>query len=388
MVLSASNSYTGGTTINAGTLELANGGSVAGAITNNATLSINRTDSFTLGNAVSGSGALTKSGSGTATLTAASTYTGGTTISAGTLELGNGGSVAGAITNNATLSINRTDSSSFGNVVSGTGALTKSGSGTATLTAANTYSGATTIATGTLQIGDGGTSGAIGSTSGISISNGATLAFNRSDSYGGNFTQTISGSGGVALSAGTLTLQNTANSFTGGVTVNGGTFRTLGNSAGSNIVVNSGGTFAMAGTDTWGSATVASTPAITINAGGTMTSDGFFNSIRDLTLNGGTVSLNGGLGSAQAFGLGGTVTAGGAVTSTIAVASGSNNAIRLGRQGTSESTTFNVSNANGQLLVGTVLDNNFGSISGLTKSGNGKMVLSASNIYSGGTTIS
>jgi autotransporter-associated beta strand protein len=156
LVLDGNNTYTGGTTISAGTLELVNGGSVAGNITNNATLSINRTDSSTLANAVSGSGALTKSGSGTATLTAANTYSGGTTISAGTLELGNGGSVAGNITNNATLSINRTDSSTLANAVSGSGALTKSGSGTATLTAANTYSGNTTVSEGALQLATNG----------------------------------------------------------------------------------------------------------------------------------------------------------------------------------------------------------------------------------------
>ncbi|NBS79715.1 hypothetical protein EBS57_07905, partial [bacterium] len=306
-------------------------------------------------------------------------------------SLRGGGSTGGnvSVASGQTLTVAETGSQAFAGAITSAGGLTKSGAGTTRLSGANTYSGATTIAAGTLQVGDGGTTGAIGSTSGISISNGATLAFNRSDSYGGNFTRTISGAGGVVLSAGTLTLQNTGNSFTGGVTANGGKFQTLGNSAGNTIVVNSGGTLAMAGTDTWGNATTTTTPAITLNAGGTMTSDGFFNSIRDLTLNGGTVFLNGGLGSVvSAFTLGGTVTAGGEATSTIAVASGSNNAIRLGRQGTSESTTFNVSNANGQLSVGTVLDNNFGSISGLTKSGSGRMVLSASNTYTGGTTIS
>jgi autotransporter-associated beta strand protein len=280
-------------------------------------------------------------------------------------------------------------STTFAGVLSAAGGLTKSGSGVLTLTGANTFSGATTVSSGSLRIGSGGTTGAIGSTSGISVASGATLAFNRSDNYGGNFTRTITGSGGVVLSSGTLTLQNTGNTFSGGIAVNGGVLKSSGNSAGNTITVNNGGSLGMAGTDTWGGAGTASTPAITINAGGSMTTDGQFNSLRNLTLAGGTISLNGGLGpSTGALTLGGTVTASGPVTSTIVVTTGSVNFIRLGRQGTSEATEFNVSDPAGTLSAGAVLDNNFGSISGLTKSGSGVLVLSAANTYTGPTTIS
>ncbi|NBT47422.1 MAG: hypothetical protein EBT07_06320, partial [Actinobacteria bacterium] len=358
MILAGTNTYTGLTTINAGTLSLNSGAAIAdtGAVslanTAGATLAVNSSE------------------------TIGSLRGGGTT--GGNVNLASG----------QTLTVAETGNQAFAGAITNAGSLTKSGAGTTRLSGANTYSGATTIAAGTLQIGDGGTTGAIGSTSGISISNGATLAFNRTDNYGGNFTRTLSGAGGVTVSGGTLTLQNTGNTFTGGVAVNGGTFMSLGNSAGSNIVVNSGGTFAMAGTDTWGGATVSSTPLVTINSGGTMTSDNQFNSLRDLTLNGGSVNLNGGLNSTTgAFVLGGTVTAGGLLTSSITATTGANNFIRLGRQGASEQTTFNVSNAAGQLTVDVTLKDNFGVTAGVNKTGAGKLVLSGSNDYTGSTTV-
>src|SRR6185436_11940047 len=88
--------------------------------------------------------ALTKVIDGTSILTGDHTYTGLTTISAGTLQLGNGGAtggVAGNINNNASLVVNRSNTFTYGGVVSGTGSLTQAGTGTTILTNANTYSG-------------------------------------------------------------------------------------------------------------------------------------------------------------------------------------------------------------------------------------------------------
>ena len=81
---------------------------------------------ITVANVISGTGALSQLGTGTTTLTGANTYTGTTTISAGTLQIGAGGTTGalgtGAVTNNATLQFNRSDALTVANAISGTGA--------------------------------------------------------------------------------------------------------------------------------------------------------------------------------------------------------------------------------------------------------------------------
>ena len=107
---------------------------------------------------------IVKNGTGTLTLAGTNSYQGGTTIAAGTLQLGNGGttgSVLGNVLNNGTLAFNRSNSYQFDGAISGTGAVQQSGTGTTMLTGTNTYSGGTTIAAGTLQLGNGGTTGSI-----------------------------------------------------------------------------------------------------------------------------------------------------------------------------------------------------------------------------------
>src|SRR5699024_12417555 len=83
----------------------------------------------------------------------------GTTIAAGTLQMGDGGTtgaIVGNVANSGTLAFDRSDDVTFDGVISGNGSLVQQGHGTLTLTGTHTYTGGTTIAAGTLQIGDGG----------------------------------------------------------------------------------------------------------------------------------------------------------------------------------------------------------------------------------------
>ncbi|WP_246132725.1 autotransporter outer membrane beta-barrel domain-containing protein [Devosia ginsengisoli] len=118
-------------------------------------------------------------------------------------------------------------------VMTGTGSLTKEGLGTLTLTGANTYGGGTTIAAGTLQLGNGGTSGSILG----NVANSGVLAFNRSDAV--TFGGTVSGTGGVwqvgtgqtTLSANSAALSGVSRVYDGILSVDGtlgGSFEAIG----------------------------------------------------------------------------------------------------------------------------------------------------------------
>jgi autotransporter-associated beta strand protein len=204
--------YTGTTTINGGALALSGIGSIASSsgvsVNSTGTVDISQTTAGASITSLSGNGAvalgnqtltvnvpgmtmfggviadggigggaggsLVKVGIGMLALTGDNTYTGTTTISAGTLLLGDGGttgSIFGNVIDNATLAFNRSDTVTFGNLISGSGGLTQWGPGTLILSNADTYTGATNVNGGTLEV-----DGSIANTSSVTVNAGATLS--------------------------------------------------------------------------------------------------------------------------------------------------------------------------------------------------------------------
>jgi autotransporter-associated beta strand protein len=114
LILANPNTYSDGTFITNGTVQLGNGGtsgSIVGPVQNGGTLAFNRTDAFTVPGVISGAGSVEQKGLGVTTLGAANTFEGATTITTGTLAAGNGAAFGNTnlgvtISTGATLDVN------------------------------------------------------------------------------------------------------------------------------------------------------------------------------------------------------------------------------------------------------------------------------------------
>jgi fibronectin-binding autotransporter adhesin len=384
----ASNSYSGTTTISAGTLQLGAlgvipSGTGKGDVSVAGTLDLN-TFSETI-NGLSGAGTVNTVAGGTPTFTIGSN--------------GDGGTFSGVIKNTA-----------------GTLSLVKTGAGTQVLSGINTFSGGTTISGGILEIsadsGLGATAGTL-AIGGGTLETSATFSSSRAitlntgtDTFDVATPTTlteaglIGGTGGLTMATGTgtLVLSDSSNGYSGGTTLNAGTL-----SIGADADMGTGGLTMGGGTlDT--TATMSSSRAITLNTGTntfdvasatTLTENGLIsgtggltmatgagtlvlsdssNSYVGTTLDAGTLSI----GADADMGTGGLTMAGGTLNTTATFSS--SRAITLGT-GTN---TFNV--ASGTTLTEAGLISGTGALTMAT--GTGTLILSDSNTFSGGVTLS
>jgi fibronectin-binding autotransporter adhesin len=424
VTLTGSSTYTGGTAISGGTVQAGSDSAfgaagttltvVGGTIQATASFTIARPitlttpggtfdtngNTLTLQGAISGTGGLTKTGAGTLILTGTNSYTGGTTVTAGILQ-GTTSSLQRNIVNNAAVVFDQSTDGSYGSVLSGTGSLTKAGSGNVTLTGTNTYTGGTTVSGGTLT----------GSTTNLqgNILNNATVVFDQDTN--GSYAGVLSGAGGLAKTGfGNVTLTG-ANTYTGGTMVSGGTLTGNTTSLQGNIANNAAVVFNQ-GTDGTYAGIMAGTGGLTKSGAGNLTLTGANSYSGGTTVSGGTLtgttsSLQGnvlnnaavvftGAGGSYAGNMTGTGSLNVSTTGLL-ILSGTNayaggTTINSGTlQGNAASLQGNIVN-NAALVFDQATTGTYaGAITGtgsLTKTGAGLLSLTGNSVVGGGTTVS
>ena len=330
---------------------------------------------FTISNVIAnttgtggGTVGLTKLGTGTLLLTNTNTYSGTTTVSAGTLAA----NAAGAITNSPIIVNGGTLTENTTNALTGSDSIAVS-SGTVTLSVANNYSGSTTISgTGTLALTS---AGAI---------NGSAISYS-----GGTFTESavaneITGSSSLTVTAGSLTLSQ-ANNYSGTTTVSGGTLVLSGSNSSAGGTTISGGTLQLNNTASDGGL---ASGTLTLGGG---TLQGTASPVPTIT-NAVALTASSTISGAKALTFSGTLTNTGA-SNTLTVNNSAATAITGGNVYLSDSSgsgyTLTIKGSGAVSIGDAIADyNGSGTAGSLTYSGTGTLTLGAANTYSGTTTVS
>ena len=337
-------------------------------------------------------GALTYSGATTIqknTINGSQSVTGGDTVYYkkyvnATLEIGGSSSLtSSAVTNDGNLIFSSGSNFTLNSVISGGGTLIQDGSNTSTLSANNTYTGATYINAGTISATH---NNALGTTAGTTtvLSGGA---LNLSNNVNVGEAITISGTG--VSNNGAIRNVSDSNTLSGLITL----------AANSEIQVDSGSTLTMdvasgnaiTGTynltiDSVGTSLVAdpiatSTGTLTKTGAGTLTLSGVNTYSGSTTINAGTISIDDDsrLGTAPGSATAGHLTLnGGTLLSTADFTLNANRGVALG----SSHGTFNVNSGTVLTVAGVIAGSN-----NLIKSGAGTLLLSGTNTYTGLTNI-
>lgn len=367
--LSGNNSYTGATTVSQGALRIQHnnglGATTAGTtVASGAALELQGDDDGAIaigaealaltGTGIGATGAL-RNISGNNSLAGAVTLSGTNTeiqSDAGTLTLS--GNITGAAQN---LTLDGAGSTRIsGNITTTTGTLTKTGSGHAVLLGNNSYTGATNVSGGILEISGGGTLGT--NASGTTVAAGATLAL----SNGAATADTLTVNGVGFGSAGALRSLNGTNTVSGAVSlatsslvgVDSGTLTVSGivSGNGTSLTKVGAGTLVLSNTNTYSGGTVVNAGTVQVNADTRLGAVPGAVSASNITLNGGTLATT--------------------FTGTLAT----NRGVSLGSAGGTLETVGATTLTYGGVVAGS---------GALTKSGAGTLTLTGTNTYSGGT---
>ena len=237
-LLTSPNGYTGGTTLNAGTLQIGNDSALGGGaltVAGAATVQANAA-ARSIANAVTAGGNLTVSGANALAVGGAFTVTGGDRtldnatangLTLGTVYLSESNSVSRRLTIGSSTTASPGTTTISGPIANNAGGntlacgLTVGGGGTVIFAGNNSYTGTTIVqhAGTVLQVGNNTGSGTLGAGN-VTLSAG-TLRFKRSDSLTVN--NVISGAGVIEQAGGGKTILNASNGYTGGTTVTAGT---------------------------------------------------------------------------------------------------------------------------------------------------------------------